>query len=464
MANIILKNRSNQEQTYEGVEVVQLNTDTGETAAFVSRELIPEPYVHPKTHPASMIEGLKKAATSGDYRDLRNKPCYPMPSLAKTVLTFAYDEEMQDHHATIEGSFQLDKGDAYTVSWDGTDYFCTVKDPADSGLELGFRYLGNLQRFWNSNLGEDTGEPFILMVSDDECTTLAAETNAAGPHTVGITPAKAVHPLDAEYLPESAATKSWVQSQISTGGGGGGIPNRIIFPEQEVTFDGGGAYDLTFNPSLVAWFLSEWDSATVTFDGTVYTLTPWQVAEDGLTIKGVGYAKSEGVGDDSNCPFYIIGAEDMGGTPGMFAAVNDELVSDGIGSTKHAISIAVPVTAEKTFTIPTFDFSGTPIGVGTAGVEETSDIMKFVVPWLMCGAVNIKFTYQLDDSTTCPATVRVSDFLKMEYNEATFYSACVPFTDLEERDVEVLILCDIAHIIFTVTERTGNTTTAAGTT
>lgn len=456
MANIILKNRSNQEQTYEGVEVVQLNTDTGETAAFVSRELIPEPYVHPKTHPASMIEGLKKAATSGDYRDLRNKPCYPMPSLAKTVLTFAYDEEMQDYSATIEGSFQLDKGDAYTVSWDGTDYFCTVKDPADSGLELGFRYLGNLQRFWNSNLGEDTGEPFILMVSDDECTTLAAETNAAGPHTVGITPAKAVHPLDAEYLPESAATKSWVQSQISAGGGGGGVPNRIIFPEQEVGFFDGVNENLL--PSIViSWFYSEWDSITVTFDGTVYTLTPWRIEEDGLTMKGVGYVEGAGVGSDPNCPFCMVSyhVETVCETVAM--AVNED-----VGETTHRISIAVPVTAENTY-VPYFDARNyLTLGVDKEPYTTADGETIFIVPWLEYGApFHFTFTYQ-DGDQTYPMTVVIRDFVK---GKDDAYMAAVPFVDANKRQLLfVLNMFSDIDIYIDVVEIAGNTTTAAGTT
>lgn len=36
-----------------------------------------ETYVHPDTHPASMITGLSRVATSGDYNDLSNKPNIP---------------------------------------------------------------------------------------------------------------------------------------------------------------------------------------------------------------------------------------------------------------------------------------------------------------------------------------------------------------------------------------------------
>ena len=39
-------------------------------------------YVHPATHPASMIEGLSAVATSGNYNDLSNKPTIP-PAITK---------------------------------------------------------------------------------------------------------------------------------------------------------------------------------------------------------------------------------------------------------------------------------------------------------------------------------------------------------------------------------------------
>lgn len=44
-------------------------------------------YVHPSTHPASMIEGLKPVATSGSYDDLTDKPTIPETMTVDSVIT-----------------------------------------------------------------------------------------------------------------------------------------------------------------------------------------------------------------------------------------------------------------------------------------------------------------------------------------------------------------------------------------
>ena len=38
-------------------------------------------YIHPSTHPASMITGLASVATSGSYNDLSNRPAYIVQSI-----------------------------------------------------------------------------------------------------------------------------------------------------------------------------------------------------------------------------------------------------------------------------------------------------------------------------------------------------------------------------------------------
>lgn len=51
---------------------------------------IPDEYVHPESHPASMITGLAAVATSNDYNDLSNKPTIPSIS---GLATEAYVDE-----------------------------------------------------------------------------------------------------------------------------------------------------------------------------------------------------------------------------------------------------------------------------------------------------------------------------------------------------------------------------------
>lgn len=51
---------------------------------LTNKPSIPEAYVHPSSHPASMITGLATVATSGSYNDLANKPTIPTTVAALT--------------------------------------------------------------------------------------------------------------------------------------------------------------------------------------------------------------------------------------------------------------------------------------------------------------------------------------------------------------------------------------------
>ena len=77
-------------------------TDTGSDAYIKNKPTIPAAYTHPTSHPASMITGLAKVATSGSYNDLSNKPTIP----------------------TIPSSLPADGGNSATVGgytiWTGT--------------------------------------------------------------------------------------------------------------------------------------------------------------------------------------------------------------------------------------------------------------------------------------------------------------------------------------------------------
>lgn len=48
-------------------------------------------YVHPNTHPASMIEGLSKVAVSNSYNDLDNKPEISTDAKTVTGIRFTVD-------------------------------------------------------------------------------------------------------------------------------------------------------------------------------------------------------------------------------------------------------------------------------------------------------------------------------------------------------------------------------------
>lgn len=53
-------------------------------------------YSHPSTHPASMITGLAKVATSGSYNDLSNKPTIPAAVTVDSALSSSSTNPVQN--------------------------------------------------------------------------------------------------------------------------------------------------------------------------------------------------------------------------------------------------------------------------------------------------------------------------------------------------------------------------------
>ena len=58
---------------------------------------------------------------------------------------------------------EVNIGSTYTVNWNGTDYDCVCSEYSESGLL--FPALGNIGRMSG---GEDSGEPFILLLFTKE--------------------------------------------------------------------------------------------------------------------------------------------------------------------------------------------------------------------------------------------------------------------------------------------------------
>ena len=72
------------------VNASKVNNLTVETAVPKNAKFTDTVYMHPSTHPASMITGLASVATSGSYNDLANKPtipgAYTLPYATSSVL------------------------------------------------------------------------------------------------------------------------------------------------------------------------------------------------------------------------------------------------------------------------------------------------------------------------------------------------------------------------------------------
>ena len=139
--------------------------------------------------------------TQPDY--VKNRPFYTgdlvkTEIIPKTTVTFSEMSGLMA--ATWPESFDLVDGQTYTISWDGTDYVCK-----------GILFNGALPALGNlgiSQLGDDTGEPFIFM---NQSQWIVASTESATEHIISISVfAQEVVKIDEKYLPEATNISSGV--------------------------------------------------------------------------------------------------------------------------------------------------------------------------------------------------------------------------------------------------------------
>ena len=133
--------------------------------------------------------------TQPDY--VKNRPFYtgdPVETMLveETTAPFAKDEDSGLYFAGFPLTFKATVGETYKVSWDSTVYECICLCIED------LLVIGNLSVL---GVGSDTGEPFLIIVTNDQGINIAtADTSAS--HTISIS--RAVVPvvkIDAKYLP-----------------------------------------------------------------------------------------------------------------------------------------------------------------------------------------------------------------------------------------------------------------------
>lgn len=104
-------------------------------------------YTHPSTHPASMITGLAKVATSGSYNDLSNKPTIPaayshpsthpasmITGLAKVATSGSYNDlSNKPTIPTVPSSLPANGGNADTVDNKHASDFMAASNPTGTG-------------------------------------------------------------------------------------------------------------------------------------------------------------------------------------------------------------------------------------------------------------------------------------------------------------------------------------------
>lgn len=151
-----------------------------------------------------------KAGGAESWHELTDKPFYtelvpPYEVLAETTL------ESQGADGGINvfmymGSIPAVPGETYTVIWNGKEYPCTCNAVNDEAISL-----GNLAIM---GAGDDTGEPFVMAILDigaeiygnDGATTVTLSIIGGG--------GEKVHKIDEKYLPETVATKAYVEELL----------------------------------------------------------------------------------------------------------------------------------------------------------------------------------------------------------------------------------------------------------
>ena len=130
--------------------------------------------------------------TAADY--VKNRPFYtgnPVETVLVEESTLTFREVGNGIYATeIPPIFLATAGKTYTVYWDSTSYECTCVD-------IGYPVLGNLSIAFD---GSDTGEPFVILMSNEYIVIYASDTSAS--HTFSISKvAPEVVKVDTKYLP-----------------------------------------------------------------------------------------------------------------------------------------------------------------------------------------------------------------------------------------------------------------------
>lgn len=302
---------------YEAVQSDWAETDESKESFIKNKPEIPEAYVHPISHPASMITGLSYLATDPSYPQLLRKPFGDLAPLIEDKRLDFYQlldvDGIYIHEYEPKEHLDLIESETYKVIWDGTEYTCVCKNANNvmNGAS-NTTYLGNFTIFLNAGLGDDTGEPFMisssLIMTNDTSTDI---------HTISIIPVNSIHKMDAKYLPDEAATKQWVRNfaeealaGLDISGGSAAIETDVL---PETTIDG-FTDDPTFGaPTKALYFgdlLSEFmvnagEVYTVMWDGVEYEVTAQDT--DSIQSGTISLGNGEHFGANGNGePFLIV--------------------------------------------------------------------------------------------------------------------------------------------------------------
>lgn len=254
-------------------------------------------------------------STQPDY--VKNRPFYTATS--ETVLVEESTESFANpggniYVAQIEPNFEATVGGTYKVSWDGTTYESTCVDID------GYLYVGNLSI---AGVGSDTGEPFLIFVSNDsgiEIYTL----DASASHTISVSKfAVEVVKIDKKYLPDAVVQPDWNQNDDTQPDY---VKNRPFYTTPAVKNLVNGRFNFAYNSAIgfyasdaITIELIEGKTYKVTLDGVEYE-TVCKVLQAGMLYIGASEFISGGT-PPSDMPFVC--AYNTGNGSVIFATITD---------------------------------------------------------------------------------------------------------------------------------------------
>ena len=214
-----------------------------------------------------------------------------------------YEEISEAFHETIVDTtgntlynFVLEAGMNYKVTWNGVEYTNLAVDGGQyNEFAAGMVVLGNASL---SNLGDDSGEPFIIIYSTDNAYSVIMGND--GESATCKIEKLTVYKLPSKFIP----TPDWNAAE----GEPGHVLNRThwaevvdveLLPEQEFTFAEGVAY----TPEMIP--LEVGKTYKVFFDGVLYNCTAYYSVFMDMQTVTIGNGNIYGFPVGSDEPFAI---------------------------------------------------------------------------------------------------------------------------------------------------------------
>jgi hypothetical protein len=119
----------------------------------------------------------------------------------ETVMSYSEEEGMY----IAPADFEFIEGEEYVITFNGTQYICKALGVEQSA------FVGNTLLVE----GEDTGEPFIIVDYPSQGASMVISIDYTANHTFTIKGKTEInHPIPGELLPESVATKDYVNEML----------------------------------------------------------------------------------------------------------------------------------------------------------------------------------------------------------------------------------------------------------